>query len=687
MRDKDIAFFSKGAVTERLLSGKIVVFRRSGVRTMPEPKAFTAPNDPASPNGETANWNPVPDNQADAISQPTIDRTVLSTPGPALPEHRTISEATEQLRGPISGLQSLENLPNIPGYRIESILGKGGMGTVYKAIDLELPRTVALKIIYPLGRDIFSIQGRFEREIRALVEIEHPNIVPIYCAGNWHGFPYFTMKYVSGGSLNQHLDRFKDAPEDCARLMSKVARAMQALHNARVIHRDLKPLNILLHSGDEPMVADFGLAKWLTDTESEFSIAGAALGTKQYMSPEQTCGNRTELSPACDIWAMGITLYELLAGQRPFDEQQSSDIFERIRHSEPDPLPNTVAPELATIVSRCLAKHTQDRYQNASDLADDLERWLAGEKIETPIRLFSPPKPKTRSWPVAVAMAALIGLIAVPAVIMSLRPAATGTDPITPPNGIARTPIAERMKLGETVLLIGETGLPLEPWNVLPGFNGAPVLDEANRCMVTAADITFVELVREPLPLPYRLEADVAVESSLVRSQNCYGAIYVGRKVTPIVDGRKVHTFAIFKQMSSTQFEMGKSLVKDYVVFGTGMIMNDHLSAISDQGVLPVGVRIDDMVPRVVSADERKELRWHKFEITVGEESIEPSWDWSKPGAPVLVKDVQADLLRARLPGPAAPPNFGPGLGICVSRADVWYRNVRLVPISKNPQK
>src|SRR5262249_43326077 len=150
---------------------------------------------------------------------------------------------------------------------------------------------------HPAGRDHAAVRARFEREVRSLARIDHPHIVPVHDAGYWHGFPYYTMKYVPGGTLALHLDRVRADLPAAVRLVVKVARAVQRLHAEGVLHRDLKPLNILLGEGDEPLVADFGLARWLGD-DSDLTVTGSPLGTRQYMAPEQTLGQKTEYGPA-----------------------------------------------------------------------------------------------------------------------------------------------------------------------------------------------------------------------------------------------------------------------------------------------------------------------------------------------------------------------------------------------------
>ena len=264
---------------------------------MPEPNTSShiAPeSESRHDEANTVGWAP-PEQPGTPAHETTHTRDLGSTPGAAHSELHTRTEDTERL--PDSSF-SLTELPNIPGYRIEKLIGRGGMANVYRAVHLEMNRVVALKLINPGGRDELYVRERFEREVQTLASVEHPNIVPVYHSGTWHGFPFLTMKFIPAGSLNLHMARFKGNPETAARLASKIARGVQALHEAGILHRDLKPLNILLGADDEPLVADFGLAKWVDESNSDLTVTHIPLGTRQYMSPEQTLGQKTRYATA-----------------------------------------------------------------------------------------------------------------------------------------------------------------------------------------------------------------------------------------------------------------------------------------------------------------------------------------------------------------------------------------------------
>jgi serine/threonine-protein kinase len=280
--------------------------------------------------------------------------------------------------------------PAIPGYAILERLGKGGVGIVYKAIDLDLDRVVALKTLQAGICAEQPARERFQREARAMAQLDHAHIVPIYGEGSFEGQPFFTMKFMPGGSLAQRLDLYRQSPRAAVVLMHKIARAVQYLHDKKILHRDLKPFNILLGEGDEPYVSDFGLAKFL-DADLELTQTGEVMGTLPYMAPEQATGQVAQFGPATDVWALGVMLYQLLSGCRPFEGAVRAEIFQKILTVDPDPpkSPGGVDGGLQAVVLKCLAKCPSQRFATAAELADELQRWLNDE----------PPLTRPPAWP------------------------------------------------------------------------------------------------------------------------------------------------------------------------------------------------------------------------------------------------------------------------------------------------
>ena len=300
-----------------------------------------------------------------------------------------------------------EVLRQIPDYEILEPLGRGGMGMVYKARNLPLDRIVALKVLRSgLGASP-QVEARFQREARAAARLSHPHIVQIYQIGEHGGLPYLALEYIGGGSLAQHLDRYQADPAAAAALLEKVARGVQAAHEAGVLHRDLKPANILLDEKGEPHVSDFGLARFVDDVSMGLTMAGVIVGTPGYMAPEQASGEPSQVSPASDVWALGAILYVLLTGRPPFQARTAQETLWRLMAQEPVS-PRKLRPELPrdleTICLKCLRKKPEHRYSSAGAVADDLHNWLHGEAVaarppsiwQRLARFFSFRKPGTR---------------------------------------------------------------------------------------------------------------------------------------------------------------------------------------------------------------------------------------------------------------------------------------------------
>ena len=284
-------------------------------------------------------------------------------------------------------------------YELTEEIGRGGMGIVYKARQLSLNRWVALKTISPTRLGSAVDVQRFRMEVEAAGRLEHPNILPVHEFGEHQGQYFYAMKLVEGGNL---LERIADcglprseAPtgttavdarerqRGIAQLLITIARAVAYAHQRGILHRDLKPANILLDASGVPYVSDFGLAKFL-DEDLGLTVSLAVVGTPGYMSPEQASGKSKALTMASDVYGLGAILYELLTGQAPF--RGSSVEVLRLVVEEPPKAPHQlngrVDRDLETICLKCLNKEPTRRYAGAEELAEDLERWLAGEPIE-----------------------------------------------------------------------------------------------------------------------------------------------------------------------------------------------------------------------------------------------------------------------------------------------------------------
>jgi tetratricopeptide (TPR) repeat protein len=287
----------------------------------------------------------------------------------------------------------------LPGYEIHELLGQGGMGVVYKARQRGLDRLVALKLIQLrvdlLGPRREEVRQRFQTEAQAIARLSHPNVVQVFEIGEWQpsneepSVPYLSLEYVSGGSLTNRLVNGPLAALPAARLVETLARAVQSAHDRGVVHRDLKPDNVLLTDDGTPKVTDFGLARFLTTpTDGKASgptEAGAIIGTPSYMAPEQARPGSAEIGPPTDVWALGAILYTCLTGRPPFLAATTVDTLLQVVTEEPvapGRLNASVPRDLETVALKCLRKESVQRYASAAELADDLERFAQGKPVQ-----------------------------------------------------------------------------------------------------------------------------------------------------------------------------------------------------------------------------------------------------------------------------------------------------------------
>jgi WD40 repeat protein/serine/threonine protein kinase len=289
------------------------------------------------------------------------------------------------------------NWPALPGYEIVDTLGRGGMGVIYKARQLRLNRTVALKrLAYTNERQL----ARARREAETLARLQHPNIVQIFEILEHEGRVYLALEFVDGGPLSARLDGKPQAAETSAQLIETLARAIHHVHQRGIVHRDLKPSNVLLAdsageafqpdllsgaawAGALPKITDFGIAKQLRQDDSD-TRDGDVIGTPSYMAPEQAGGEASTIGPATDVYGLGVLLYEMLTGRVPLLDLNVVDTLLRVRHEEPVPprrLQPRVPHDLDTICLKCLHKEPSQRYRDAEALADDLRRFLRHEPI------------------------------------------------------------------------------------------------------------------------------------------------------------------------------------------------------------------------------------------------------------------------------------------------------------------
>src|SRR5882724_4060459 len=347
----------------------------------------------------------------DAVIAPRDRSTVISTKANECASAENVEVNAAAAAGHSGkAKRSAETLGELGDYELLEVVGRGGQGVVYRAHQKSLNRTVALKVISLGSWATEAHLKRFRREAEAAARLEHPGIVPIHEVGERDGSCYFSMKFVEGGQLDEVVRRTPMSVRQAAEFIAKVARTVHYAHEHGILHRDIKPGNILLDQKGEPHLTDFGLAR-LVETESTMTRTMEVLGTPSYMAPEQAVGNNAAISNVTDVYGLGAVLYQLLTGQPPFAGGTTYETIKLLLDTEPRQ-PRLLNPkidrDLSTICLKCIEKDPRRRYSSALALAQDLERWLKHEPIQARrTGLFV----RGRKWlqrnPTAAAVAAL----------------------------------------------------------------------------------------------------------------------------------------------------------------------------------------------------------------------------------------------------------------------------------------
>ncbi len=292
----------------------------------------------------------------------------------------------------------------IGDYELLEEIGRGGMGVVYRVTQISLQRTVALKMIPNAAFASTSDLARLRAEALAAARLSHPNIVPVYEVGEHHGQPWFSMKFIEGSTLSKRLMDGPMAPREAVAMLLPIVEAIGAAHRAGVLHRDVKPSNIMIASDGTPFVTDFGLAKRVSVADQSYSAtgqsselagltqSGAILGTPAWMSPEQAAGQTDSVDVATDVYSLGAVLFAMLTGRPPFQSASPLDTILMVLEQDPPNirmLNRGVDSDLEMVVMKCLQKPPDLRYASTAELADDLRAWLSGEPVSARSSTFA----------------------------------------------------------------------------------------------------------------------------------------------------------------------------------------------------------------------------------------------------------------------------------------------------------
>ncbi len=629
----------------------------------------------------------MPDPTPDPSAPEFADTRTSSGATPARPDGPTADYSHGPTRTPTPGAPDAGDLPEVPGFEVLRAVGSGGMGSVFEAIQLGTRRRVALKLMLTGWPVDPRASARFEREAEILAAIDHPNVVSVYHAGTWHGQRYLVMKFVSGGTLAQRLPELRRHRRAACRLLATVARAVGHLHARGFVHRDLKPANVLIAEDGTPVVADLGLARSLTDgTVHPITRHPAPLGTRPYMSPEQTRGGADSFPPACDIWALGVILYELLAEERPFADDEPSELFRQIRN---DPTPRVpakldVPPELEAVARRCLAKEPADRYPTAEALAADLEAW-ADRRPMSPLAVPAtepqsvapkpqpeppPTPPARRPFAALAALAALLATVAGALFVLADRDPVPNPAPEQAPMPHPAPTLAERVARWEEVELIGPNGelrVPAEP--ALPGSALVPGRDGFPALTGRGASAALFQL--DALACPVELVGEVALSSP--HPGTGFGGFAVGAQAVPI--NNEVHLIVwTFGARAEGDRDVGDTFESE--VCGSGALRfvrsKDKFPSAKDftsQGTAALRY----------PAKEPPPLFWHPIRIEVRPDALSATFRGTGIGPPRIDATKSLSALHTATGMPrAVPVAVGSGLGLFALETEALFRNVRL---------
>jgi serine/threonine-protein kinase len=586
-------------------------------------------------------------------------------------------------------------------YHVLGTLGRGGMGVVYQARHSKIAQVVAIKMIRVDAQHRADLLARFRVEAQAVARLQHPNIVRLYSYDEYQDQPYFVMELVRGGNLSRKL---KEGPFDfrlAAKLVHSLALAIEYAHAQGVIHRDLKPGNILLSAteGSEdlvPKIVDFGLAKLLDEEAEGWTSADGVIGTPSYMAPEQAEGRPRDVDKRTDVYSLGAILYELFTGKPPYLGKTKLETLRLVLDRQlvpPSRLRPSLPPDLEAVCLKCLEREADKRYSTAAELAAELDRWLKGEPtlVRPPTRLGRLKHTlRKRARLLLMLLAAIVAITAITGAVLTWN-----RDPEVDRG--SRTNRYEAMRLeselrrGHAITLIGDTGKPKwYRWQKDPS-KGHVTVNKDGTFSVTHPKVGLLELVPDPAVERYLLRAQVKHDKNAAGSVSKATGVglYVSHTRHP---GRE----EVWHSSVNVQFN---------AVWGG----TRYLSSPEAKNRVRIITRLNkyegtarDLTnevdgPKVPLLGEENN-QWFQLEVAVGPEGLTltrfHAVGEEAAESPVKVTATEIDtkfqsltdsLAQAPIEGPA--PSFIPrsSLGIVVAYGTASFRDVVLTPLEKGP--
>jgi serine/threonine-protein kinase len=594
-----------------------------------------------------------------------LGREMAAPPAPEAAGPTGAGDPGAPAPAPAEGDAAAGAWPEIPGYELLGVLGTGGMGVVYKARQLGFERVVALKMIRAGAHAAAADRARFRIEVQAVARLRHPNIVEVYDVGEHDGCPYYSLEYAEGGSLADQVKAAPPSPRRAAELVETLARAMHHVHEKGVVHRDLKPQNVLLDRAGTPKITDFGLAK-LLDAEATQTSPGAVLGTAPYMAPEQGTGGASDVGPPADVYGLGALLYALLTGRPPFLPGPLAVVLEQLRTQEPPP-PRSLRPDLPrdleAVCLQCLRKNPNRRYPSAEALADDLRRWREDKPtVARPLRWPARALRLVRRRPLLGAAALLLLVLAV-----GLPVASYFLDPERVPKDDLR-----QLERRWPVPLIGPTGPPRWRRNVI---GEASVVDAPGKDGVfsfSSRHAAYVELLPACAAKGYRFRVEVRFEDSGPGGE---AGLYLLRSQFPTATGTShgCCTLRLNDRLHECQDTAGRP----------GSWLSLEVRRHHTPG------RFEGTAPAEVGSCLPPAAPWRELMVEVTPEEVRVFCDGRRVGAVPrarLAAIFQAHLNNRHDPAlydPGLAPSFAPvgGLGVFVRDGWASFRNAAVEPL------